>query len=234
VLSIVIPTLDAARCLPRCLEALGLRTGATGSDASGANDETEVVVADGGSRDGTPEIARACGARVIACPPGRGAQLAAGAKAARGEWLFFLHADTALGTGWRRAADAFMADAENESRAAAFRFALDDPSRAARRIEWFVLRRCRWLRLPYGDQGLLVSRAAYTRAGGFAPLPLMEDVDLVRRIGRSRIVLLDVPAVTAAERYRRGGYFARPLRNLACLSLYVLGLPPRLIARLYG
>jgi rSAM/selenodomain-associated transferase 2 len=233
-LSIVIPTLDAAGSLPACLEALRLRARGTGQATAAETDGTEVVVADGGSRDGTPAVARAFGARVIPCPPGRGAQLAAGAKAARGGWLLFLHADTALGPGWRQAAGAFVADPANERRAAAFRFALGDASAAARRIEALVHWRCQTFRLPYGDQGLLVSRAAYERAGGFSDMPLMEDVDIVRRIGRGRIVILDVPAVTSAERYRKGGFLARPLLNLACLGLYFLGLPPRLIARLYG
>ena len=94
--------------------------------------------------------------------------------------------------------------------------------------------RCRLLALPYGDQGLLIPRGLYEALGGFRPLPLMEDVDLVRRIGRRRLALLPVAAVTSAARYRRAGYGPRVLRNLACLSLYGLGVPPRVIARLYG
>ena len=93
--------------------------------------------------------------------------------------------------------------------------------------------RARALGLPYGDQGLLLERQFYEDIGGFKPLPLMEDVDMARRIGKRNLIALDVPAVTSAARYREGGYIARPLRNLTCLGLYFLGLPPALIARLY-
>ena len=94
--------------------------------------------------------------------------------------------------------------------------------------------RCRRFGLPYGDQGLLISRAHYERLGGFRPLPLMEDVDLVRRIGRNDLVPLEADAITSAARYRRDGWWFRPLRNLTCLSLYFAGLPPQALRRLYG
>lgn len=219
-LSIVIPTLDAAVALPRTLPAL-------------AEAGAEIIVVDGGSSDGTPGVARGAGCRLVTAPRGRGAQLAAGADAARGEWLLFLHADTRPGPGWAAAARGFMADPANATRAAYFHFALDDPSPAARRLEAAVAWRCRLLALPYGDQGLLIAAPFYRALGGFRPLPLMEDVDLVRRIGRARLVGLDHPAVTSASRYR-AGYVRRSARNLLCLSLYFAGLPPARIARLYG
>ncbi len=87
--------------------------------------------------------------------------------------------------------------------------------------------------LPYGDQGLLLSRSFYQELGGFDPLPLFEDVDIVRRIGRRRLTQLKTNAVTSAARYRRDGYILRPLRNLTCLSLYFAGISPRLIGQLY-
>ena len=126
------------------------------------------------------------------------------------------------------------ADQANAERAAVFRFALDDTSPAARRLEAGVAWRCRALGLPYGDQGLLLARAFYERLGGFKAIPLMEDVDLVRRIGRRRIMVLDLPAVTSAARYREDGWMLRPLRNLLCLALYLAGVPPRHILRFYG
>jgi hypothetical protein len=127
----------------------------------------------------------------------------------------------------------FAADPDNARRAACFRFRLDDESRAARRLERMVAWRTRVLGLPYGDQGLLISRSLYDRTGGYRPLPIMEDVDLVRRIGRRNIATLEVDATTSAERFRRDGYRRRPARNLFCLTLYFAGVPPRLIARLY-
>ena len=104
----------------------------------------------------------------------------------------------------------------------------------ARRVERLAAWRCRIFGLPYGDQGLLIARAFYEGLGGFRPLPLMDDVDLVRRIGRRNLVLLDADAVTSAARYERDGWLRRPLRNLSCLALYLVGLSPRLVARLYG
>jgi hypothetical protein len=89
------------------------------------------------------------------------------------------------------------------------------------------------LALPYGDQGLLIHRALLSAVGGIKPLPLMEDVDLVRRLGRDRLVPLAADAVTSAERWQRAGWRARSALNLFCLALYFAGVPPRLITRVY-
>src|SRR5262249_6449201 len=105
--------------------------------------------------------------------------------------------------------------------------------RRARRVERLVAWRCRTFGLPYGDQGLVLARGFYRRLGGFRPLPLMEDVDLVRRIGRRPLVMLEAGAVTSARRYERDGWLRRPLRNLACLTLYFAGLPTPVLQRLY-
>ncbi|NBC31565.1 MAG: glycosyltransferase [Alphaproteobacteria bacterium] len=223
-LSVVIPALEAAGTLPAVLRAL---------QAGAAALDPETIVVDGGSQDGTPELAESLGARAIAAPRGRGPQLMAGAAAARGGWLLFLHADTVPEPGWAEAVARFMAEAP-AGRAGYFRFALDDDGPAAKRLERMVAWRCRALGLPYGDQGLLIAREHYDRVGGFRPLALMEDVDLVRRIGRRNLRALPAAARTSARRYRRDGYLARPARNLLCLGLYFAGLPPRLIARLYG
>ena len=218
----MIPTLNAADTLPMALGAL--RTAPV----------METIVVDGGSIDGTAAVAEAAGARVVFAAPGRGTQLAAGAAAATGEWLLFLHADCVLEPGWPAAVGAFMTAADGDHRAGYFDFGLDDPAPAARRLERVVAWRCRVLGLPYGDQGLLISRTLYGAVGGFAPLPLMEDVDLVRRLGRNRLAPVGARCVASARRYRHGGYWRRPGRNLVCLSLYFMGVPPARIARLYG
>ncbi|HLI12931.1 MAG TPA: TIGR04283 family arsenosugar biosynthesis glycosyltransferase [Alphaproteobacteria bacterium] len=225
-LSIVIPALDAAAHLRATLASL--------RDARADILVREIIVVDGGSQDGTAALAAADGCRVLTSDPGRGVQLAAGACAATGDWLLFLHADTRLEPGWAAAVMAFAALPANAARAGYFRYTLDDDSPPARRLARLVAWRCRALALPYGDQGLLIARSFYEALGGYRPLPLMEDVDLVRRLGRRRLVALDARAVTSAARYRQGGWIARPLRNLSCLLLYFLGLSPRVIRRLYA
>lgn len=222
-LGIVIPTLNAANTLPRALEAL-----------SGDGLNPDIVVCDGGSADTTVDIAQRFGARVTESLGGRGAQLAEGARTVLGDWLLFLHADTIPPPDWAETVTRFMDTPENRSRAGYFRFALDDPAPKARQLERLVRWRCRWLGLPYGDQGLLLSRSLYDALGGYPAVPLMEDVALVRRLGRARLVELPGVAVTGAARYRRHGYLLRSARNLVCLALYFLGLPPAAIKRIYG
>jgi rSAM/selenodomain-associated transferase 2 len=221
-ISAVIPTLNAAGTLSTTLDAL----------CSSAM-VREVIVADGGSSDETLARAGMAGARVVIAPRGRGVQLAAGAAAASGDWLLFLHADCRPEPGWESAVDAFLTAPEAQRRAGYFDLALDDRAPAARRLEHIVAWRCRVLALPYGDQGLLIARTLYEAVGGFAPLPLMEDVDLVRRLGRRRLARIGARCIASARRYRRDGYLYRPLRNLFCLSLYFAGVPPARIVRLY-
>jgi rSAM/selenodomain-associated transferase 2 len=216
-LSMGIRALNSARTL-----------GATLDCVAGAG---EVIVVDGGSADATREVAAGAGAMLVRAPRCRGGQLAAGVAASRHDWLLLLHADTRLGPGWRDAVDARMAD---PGRAGYFRFALDARHWRARLLCRAVAMRCRLFALPYGDQGLFIHRDLLRRVGGIRPLPLMEDVDLVRRLGRRRVVALPVEAVTSAARWDRDGWFRRSARNLLCLLLYRLGVPPAAIVRFYG
>jgi rSAM/selenodomain-associated transferase 2 len=219
--SAVIPALDAAAELPAILAAL-----------SASEPIHEIIVVDGGSEDDGPQIARAAGARVIEAVRGRGTQLAAGAAAATGDWLLFLHADCRPLPGWEEEVRAFIGGSPDK--AGYFALALDDPSPAARRLERIVAWRCRALTLPYGDQGLLIHRRLYDAIGGFAAIPLMEDVDLARRLGRARLKPVGATMLASARRYRRDGYWRRPLRNLLCLALYFAGVSPARIAKIYG
>lgn len=228
-ISVVIPTLNVEDGLAACLTAL--------VPAAVDGLVREVIVVDGGSSDRTLQIVEQSGAELIRSRPGRGEQLAAGAARARGPWLLFLHADTILEPGWEREAAALMERVDSGRRlptAAAFRFALDDDGFRPRMIEAGVALRCTLFRLPYGDQGLLISRQLYKQAGGYSRLPLMEDVDLVRRIGRRRMTILRTRAITSALRYQREGYLRRSTRNISCLALYFLRVPARIIARIYG
>ena len=228
-ISIIIPTLNAEQYLPATLSAL----------VPGAVEGLvrEVIAVDGGSTDRTQKIIDHAGAEFVPSAPGRGRQLHDGAKRARSQWLLFLHADTVLEDSWVREAIRFMHAVDSGARApaaAAFRFQLDDRGICPRSLERLVSLRCRVLRLPYGDQGLLIPRRLYNDIGGYRDMPIMEDVDFVRRLGRARVELLQSWATTSAARYQHDGYFVRSLRNQMCLALYGAGLPPSKIVKLYG
>lgn len=219
-IAVIIPTLNAEASLAATLRSVA------GTE--------EIIVIDGGSEDATVRVAGATGARVQASERGRGQQLRAGAELATQDWLLFLHADTVLAPGWRTHVDALTNEANAVATVGVFRFKLDDAAWQARVLEWLVALRVFLFALPYGDQGLLIHRSLYAALGGFRPLPLMEDVDFVRRIGRRRLRTLACAATTSARRWREDGWLMRSARNVVCLTLFSAGAPIERIARLYG
>ena len=221
--SVVIPTLDAAAEIGPCLAALteGVAEGVVG----------EVILADGGSGDDIAAVADGTGARLVEAERGRGTQLRTGVEAARGAWLLVLHADTVLPAGWSGAVAAHMA--HHPEKAAHFGLAFDEGTFPARLVAGWANLRSALFALPYGDQGLLIPRPLHDRVGGYPAIPLMEDVAIVRTIGRRRLRRLAPCAVTSAARYRRQGWMRRGWRNLSTLGLWFLGVPPERLAERY-
>ncbi|MBC6408371.1 MAG: TIGR04283 family arsenosugar biosynthesis glycosyltransferase [Rhodobacteraceae bacterium] len=214
-ISIVIPTLNAEADLPRCLISLmeGLREGMI----------RELIIADGGSTDLTLDIAEDAGAEIVSSAPSRGGQLRRGVAATKGAWVLVLHADTVLSPGWAEAVAMHVAHSRDP---AYFRLAFRAPGWMPVWVAgWANLRSAIW-GLPYGDQGLLVTRAQYEAAGGFPDQPLMEDVALARRLG-CPLVALSAVATTSADRYLRDGWFRRGARNLWTLTRYRFGADPK-------
>ncbi len=221
-ISVVIPTLNAARDLPETAAALmpGLSEGLI----------RELVVSDGGSTDGTLEVARGLGAAVVEGPPGRGGQIARGAAIAQADWLLILHADTHLGPGWAEAVWRHIEAARNE--AGYFRLAFRAEGMAAKLVAAGANLRARWLGLPYGDQGLLLPRSVLDEIGGVPGVPLMEDVILARRL-RGLLRPLNAEARTSADRYLRDGWTRRVVRNLWTLVRFQMGVAPERLTRDY-
>ena len=216
-ISVVIPTFHEA-------DTIGPAIGA----ARAVLGDCDVIVADGGSADGTPTAARAAGARVIEAAGSRAEAMNAGAELAECEALLFLHADTLLPTG----AGAAIRDALATADAGAFRLGFDTRPRV-----WSHLsaRYAQVVSRAYGDQALFVSRAAFERVGGYRPLPIMEDYDLVRRLERGfRTACLPGPAVTSARRWRALGIPRTVLSWVLVRWLFVAGVPPERLARLYA
>lgn len=167
----------------------------------------------------------------VEAPRGRARQMNAGAGVARGTWLLFLHADTRLPPDWPSAIAA--ADRTDRIAIGCFRFALDSPSPLARAIELGVRVRVALFGLPYGDQALFVRRDAFASVGGYAPVPIMEDVDLVRRLrARGRLFRSRLPALTSARRWERDGWVRLTARHLRLILLYFAGVSPERLVRL--
>jgi glycosyltransferase involved in cell wall biosynthesis len=192
-----------------------------------------VVVCDGGSQDGTERVARAHGAAFVAAPRGRGAQLAAGARALDTDVLLFLHADCLPAPGALERVRAALG--EGGLGACAFEQEVAAVGLFYRLVERCADARVRWLGLVYGDSGLCVTRAAYAAAGGFRPLPLFEDVDLSRRlarVARPRLVR-GARLVVSARRWKREGALRATLRNWMLCLAYAAGADPARLARRY-
>jgi glycosyl transferase family 2 len=170
---------------------------------------------------------------VLRTPPGRGRQLRAGAATALGEWLLVLHADTRLSP--EAMAEAVEALRDHEVQCACWPLAIDGEGAWFRAIELGAALRWRLFGLAYGDQGLLMRRSLYQAAGGYSEVGIMEDVVLIRRLGRlARIVRFRTPLLADARRWRREGQVRASLRNVALLSLYLAGAAPDRLARWYA
>ncbi|AXI45860.1 glycosyl transferase [Sulfitobacter sp. SK012] len=218
-ISVIIPTLDAEETLPACLSALmeGLDAGLI----------RELIVSDGGSKDGTCAIAEAWGGEMVRGPASRGGQLRRGCAAAQGAWLLVLHADTVLSPGWSGAVEQHM----RRQKAGWFRLQFDEASAAAWMVAGWANLRSRF-GLPYGDQGMLLPRPLYEAVGGYRDQPLMEDVALSRAL-RGQLQPVGAVAVTSAQRYQRQGWLRRGTRNLWTLLQYLAGVSPDRLARAY-
>ncbi|AEI94928.1 TIGR04283 family arsenosugar biosynthesis glycosyltransferase [Roseobacter litoralis] len=218
-ISVIIPTLNAETCLGACLASLmpGVEAGLI----------RELIVTDGGSTDATVEIAKEWGAEVLEGSASRGAQLARGCRAAQGDWLLVLHADTRLNEAWVGPVAKHLRSPD----AAWFRLAFEDGGGAGRMVAAWANLRSR-MGLPYGDQGLLVPATLYARVGGYPNQPLMEDVAIARAL-KGHLIGLDVIATTSAARYKKQGWLRRGARNLWTLIRYFAGTPPQQLAQSY-
>jgi rSAM/selenodomain-associated transferase 2 len=223
--SIIIPVLHEQANINACLRQVAELREA---------ERAEVIVADGGGGSTVEAIEsekRPYLLRRLICPRGRGRQQNAGAAAARGPLLLFLHVDTRL----PRHGLCLLRRTLSREEAGAFSFAIPSPRALFRLWLQFINWRMRLLGTPYGDQAIFLRADAFRRLGGFRDLPLMEDVDLVRRLRRSgvRLHILATRALTSDRRWRRRGYLANLLRNTGLYLLYRLGVAPSVLAAAY-
>lgn len=215
--SVIIPALNEAASIGTAIESAR---------------PADVIVADGESRDGTANIAREHGARVVVDGVGRGAQLNAGAAAAGGELLLFLHADTTLPGGWQAHVVRTLAD--RSVAVGAFSLAIAGAGRRETIAAAGANLRSHLLGLPYGDQALFLRREVFDALGGFRPLPIMEDFDFVQRAkALGRVVTLPLAVETSPRRWRQRGPFRTVLINQLMLAGWKAGLPPERLARFY-
>jgi rSAM/selenodomain-associated transferase 2/rSAM/selenodomain-associated transferase 1 len=218
--SVIIPALNESGCLPRALASIGDRSG------------VEKIVVDGGSTDGTAQLATAHGATVLTAPPSRAKQMNAGAALAQGEVLIFLHADTRLPKGFEKSVRACLR--RPGVVLGAFRLRIDHRARRLRIIERVANWRSRYLKMPYGDQALFLEKSVFQKLGGYADIPIMEDFDLVRRARKyGRVTVAPAAVVTSARRWENLGVLRTWLVNQAMIFGHCIGISPQRLAAWY-
>ena len=220
-LSIIIPTFNEAQSIGRTLDALKRLSG-----------PIEIIVVDGGSEDETARMVGERGLRLLTSEKGRGAQMHKGASLARGEALWFLHADTIPTPDAARLITEALR--EREVVGGNFGVCFDGTRPAARFMTW-LYPRLRRLGLCYGDSAIFVRRETYERIGGFQPFPIFEDLDLVRRLWREgKLAHLQAQVITSSRRFEGRSFTLTFARWSILQALYWLGIHPRRLARLYA
>ena len=191
----------------------------------------EVIVSDSGSDDDTCARARPLVDRLLQGAAGRAAQMNRGAAVARGDILWFLHADTRFPVPVEKCLPAFSPAPDTWGFC---RVRLDAPQRGFRVIEWCMNRRSRFTRVATGDQGIFVARDLFQQLGGFAEIPLMEDVELSKRLRQQAAPqVLAGPLLASARRWQRGGILRTVLLMWRLRLAYFLGAPPQRLAEKY-
>ena len=201
-ISIIIPTINEASNLPLLL-----------SDLSSIQKEGEIIIVDSGSEDKTIDIANIYGAKVfISKERNRGLQLDIGAKNSKGEWLIFIHADTRLTHHWYKKINPFLQG--NKNRIYYFEFKINHKKIIYRILEILVNLRSKYLKQPYGDQGLIIHRTTYFKNNGFRKIPLMEDVDFLRRLNKKKdLKQLNLPIFISSRKWERTNIFLQAIKN---------------------
>ncbi len=201
-ISIIIPTINEANNLPLLL-----------SDLSSIQKEGEIIIVDGGSQDNTIDIANIYGAKVfISKERNRGLQLDIGAKNSKGDWLIFLHADTRLNNGWFRKINSVLKGGNNYIYY--FKFKINNKKIIFRVLEIFVNFRSKYFQQPYGDQGLIIHRTTYFKNNGFKKIPLMEDLDFLRRLNNKKdLKQLNLPIYISSRKWERTNIFSQAFKN---------------------
>jgi len=219
--SIIVPTLNECRHLPALIRRLSAESGCW-----------ELIIADGGSQDGSLEVLPDSDAirPIRITPPGRARQMNAGAREARGEILFFLHADSTPPPGFLALIRQTLSD--SSVLAGAFFLRFDQPGWLYRMISRVTRLNYAWI--TYGDQGLFLRRQTFRDIGGFREMPIFEDVDMQRRLRRrGRVVKLPHPILTSARRFEENGPWRQALVDLGLLIGYYAGLPAQQLKRWY-
>ena len=201
-ISIIIPTINEANNLPLLL-----------SDLSSIQKEGEIIIVDCGSEDNTIDIANIYGAKIcISKERNRGLQLDMGAKNAQGDWFMFLHADTRLSHDWFRKTNSFLNG--NKNSIYYFKFKINHDKIIYRVLEILVNFRSKFFKQPYGDQGLIIHRTTYFKNNGFRKIPLMEDVDFLRRLNKKKdLKQLNLPIFISSRKWERTNIFLQAIKN---------------------
>ncbi len=220
IISIIIPVLNEAAIIKSTLDRLQ------------DNSDLEIIVVDGGSQDNTVTIVREMGVKVITASGGRSAQMNAAAKIAQGDILLFLHGDSSLPPEFFHLT--LQTLKQPGAIAGAFELAIEGEARCLRWVELLVKMRSHLFSLPYGDQGIFITKQAFAEVGGFPSLPIMEDFELIQRLKtKGKIAIAPAAVTTSGRRWQKLGVWKTTLINQLIIAGYYLGISPIKLSKFY-